>query len=423
MKINRHLVAAIAGNALEYYDVMLYGFFAATLAPLFFPSDSKAISIMASFGTFAASFLMRPLGAALFGHLGDRLGRQKALILSILVVAIPTSIIGLLPTYAQIGFFAPITLVLCRLLQGICMGGEYSGAAIFIVEHAKEQKTGFRGSILCASGSIGAMIGTSLGLFFTLDFMPSWGWRIPFLVGSFLGIVGYFLRRQIEETPVFKIFEKTNRPVRVPLLEAIKKGKRNFILNVFLSGAVLVPFYLASIYMSPILLNQFKLSNATLMGVNTFLMFLQTIMVLIMGWYSDILGQVKLVQLSSLVLALFAYPVFKLLTADHLSLVLCGQAILCLIGPGVVAPMTGLMPRMFPVRFRYSGLAFSTCIGAALIGGTTPLIATALAEITHNPMSPTFYLAASGLIIFLTVSKLPAISDISDTEHREKAFS
>src|SRR5436189_1033551 len=188
------IFAAMVGNALEYYDVMLYGFFAAMLAPLFFPTDNQITSTISSLGTFAAGFVMRPLGGIIFGHLGDKFGRRQALVLAIFLVTIPTFTIGILPTYADIGIAAPLILLLCRLLQGLCVGGEYSGASIFVIEYSKRGREAFAGSILCAAGVSAGVLGTLVGFLSTLPFMPAWRWRIPFLIGSLFGLIGHYFR-------------------------------------------------------------------------------------------------------------------------------------------------------------------------------------------------------------------------------------
>lgn len=244
-KSYKAIFAAMVGNALEYYDVMLYGFFATMLAPLFFPTENQTISIISSFGTFAAGFLMRPLGGMIFGHLGDKFGRQKALVLAIFLVTIPTFTIGILPTYVEIGIAAPIILVICRLLQGLCVGGEYSGASIFVIEYSKKGQETFAGSILTASGLFGGVIGTFLGFICTLSFMPSWGWRIPFLLGSLMGLVGYYIRKNVNESPDF-MRHKNEKVAKVPLFLVFQNRKINLLCTIGIGAVSLIPFYIAS---------------------------------------------------------------------------------------------------------------------------------------------------------------------------------
>ena len=181
MNRNKSMVSAMIGNALEYYDVMLYGFFALTIAPLYFPSNSPLTSHIAAMGAFAAGFLVRPLGGLIFGHIGDTYGRKKALVLSVLLATIPTFMIGILPTYDAIGIWAPIILICCRLVQGLCVAGEYVGASILIAEYTQRNKAGFACSLLPSSSLIGATIGSAFGAIATLSSMPPWAWRVPFM--------------------------------------------------------------------------------------------------------------------------------------------------------------------------------------------------------------------------------------------------
>ena len=226
---NKTLFAAIVGNALEYYDFTLYGFFAAFLSPLYFPSADPKTSIIASFGAFAAGFLMRPVGGLIFGHLGDRYGRKYALLVSILLMTLPTFTIGITPEYSQIGFWAPLIIILSRLLQGICTVGEYTGATVLIAEYTGQHQPGFACSLLPASSLIGAILATCLGAFCLLDFMPSWTWRLPFIMGVGFGLFGFYLRQQINESPTFTALAKEHNISKSPALKILKEQKMNFL--------------------------------------------------------------------------------------------------------------------------------------------------------------------------------------------------
>src|ERR1700722_11205305 len=215
--INKKNLAIILGNALEYYDFMLYGFFATILAPLFFPSENPSLSLIASMGSYGVGFLARPLGGIFFGHLGDRQGRKHTLSLSILLVTIPTLGIALLPTYAQIGIWAPLLLLLCRIFQGFCLGGETSGAMTYIIENAKPQEKDTASAWLVLSCYLGTLVGTGLGAVFTLSFMPEWGWRLTFVMGSLIALVGYYIRKKLKESPEFIECQQKGRILKVPL--------------------------------------------------------------------------------------------------------------------------------------------------------------------------------------------------------------
>src|SRR5262245_53259578 len=224
-RMGRTVLAGMIGNAVEWYDYGLYGYLAPVLATLFFPSKDPLTSLMATFGVFAAGFVMRPLGAIAFGHLGDRFGRKKALVVSVALMAVPTGLIALLPTYAELGATAPALLVLLRLLQGFSVGGEFTGSIIFLVEHAPPSRRGFIGSWAGFSTNAGCMLGGAAGAllvtFLGRQAVVEWAWRLPFLLAAVLGIVGLFLRLRVEETPLFQSLAKSEGIARTPLLEAL----------------------------------------------------------------------------------------------------------------------------------------------------------------------------------------------------------
>ena len=400
----RFLQATVIGNALEYYDVTLYGFFAALLAPKFFPTLDSKSAILASLSTFAAGFLMRPLGGAVFGHIGDRYGRKKALLLSIFIITIPTLVIGLLPTYDQIGIIAPILLIICRLLQGFCAGGEYCGAAVFIAENAKQGSDGFASSLLSVSGFLGATIGTTVGAICTKEFMPDWGWRIPFIMGAIFGLIGFYIRQSIKESPTFSKIEAKEEIVKIPLIKTFKEDRINLLCTFGIGAAATIPYYIISIYTNIVLTQYLNLSTSYLMCVNTLLMIWWILLLPLMGLLVDKIGKKQLMSLSSLGIIIMAYPI-SVYTYDNLSLktILIMQFALSIIASGLVAPISAFIPTLFAPNRRYSGIGISYNSGTAFLGGTTPLVAAALVNYTEMPTAPAFYMMLSGLIGWLAV--------------------
>lgn len=414
----RAIFAAMIGNALEYYDVMLYGFFAAMLAPLFFPSSSPAASMAASLGAFAAGFLMRPLGGILFGHIGDRYGRRPALAFSILLVTLPTLVIGLLPTYSQIGIAAPIILVICRLLQGLCVGGEYSGAVIFVVEHSQKGRESFAGSILTATGFFGGFIGTLLGAFCTSATMPEWGWRIPFLIGTFIGIIGYYIRTNVDESPAFSQAQQTRTIIRVPLKEVVFKKTRNLLCTIGIGSSVLVPLYVVTVYLST-LLSQQKIDTSQIMLFNSIITVLWMLFLPCMGMVADKVGIQKIMTIAYLTAIVLAYPLFYLLEkAPSFYSILFIQVILSLIGIAFSGPASALLTKLFPVEERYSGIGFGYALGGAFLGGTAPLILTTLVNWTGSPSAPAFYLIFVNVIGLISV-RCAQVIDSPEVTFRE----
>ena len=392
------IFAAMIGNALEYYDVLLYGFFATMLAPLFFPTSDPAVALISSFGVFAAGFVMRPLGGIVFGHIGDKFGRRQALALAIFLVTIPTLTIGLLPTYETIGIAAPIILITCRLLQGLCVGGEYAGAALFAIEHAAKGREAFAGSLLTATGFFGGVIGTFFGFICTLPFMPSWGWRIPFLLGSIIGLFGYHLRKQIGESPEFLQY-KDKAVINVPLFAVLKDGKRNLLCAMGIGVMAVAPFYMASICMGHVLTSKLHVVTSDVMLITVGLNLAIVVMFPLMGLLADKVGREKLMITTAVAAMGLAYPLFYMLEVElSVARVIMVQLALGAMVAGFAAPNVTVMREFFPINQRYSGIGFGYALGGALFGGTTPLILATLGGWFHPTIANTGYLIFSGFM-------------------------
>jgi MHS family proline/betaine transporter-like MFS transporter len=401
----KSIAAAMAGTALEFYDLTLYGFFSSLLAPLFFPNSNPTISLMASLGAFAAGFIMRPLGGIFFGYVGDRYGRKRALVIAILCVTWPTVTIGLVPSYAEIGIAAPLLIIFCRLLQGFCVGGEYSGAAVFVIEQVKMERAGFAGSLLCAAAFLGAIIGLGIAAVCTASFMPLWGWRIPFIMGGVFGLVAYFFRRQIQETASFHKMQRSTLPSSSPLQLIFKKRKLNFICTVAIGSSAQVPFYIVSIYMQILMTSKLMLSPSYALLISTAIMGLWMVLLPLTGLLADRFGCIKVMSYSATALLISVYPLFFLL--EHflsLSTILFVQILISFAGVGFMGAAPGLLPRLFPVEERVSGTAFGFSLGQALFSGVTPLIATALVMWSGDPKAPAFYLMLTSLAGWLAVN-------------------
>ncbi|MBY0292328.1 MAG: MFS transporter [Alphaproteobacteria bacterium] len=408
MKVNKKsIVAALIGHVLERYDVALYGYFSAMLAPIFFSTENASAALIASLGAFAAGYLMRPLGGIIFGYFGDRYGRKKAFTWSIVLVIIPTFIIGVLPSYAQIGIAAPIILITCRLMQGLCNGGEFSGAGIFVGEHTPTNRVGFTGSMICATGLLGAAFGTLFGAIVTLPMIPSWGWRIPFLVGSCLTFISYFIRRRMIETPVFQEVLEKECTLKNPLKEVFRNYKFNILNTIAIGGCGHILVYMPTIYMNVVYTTILKTPNFQILIINTGILGLWVILSPIMGYLADKVGIRQFMSGAAMIAILIAYPLFSFLEANlNLEGVIIFQLILTVIGSAFVAPISGLFVSLFPVRERYSGVAFSITLGQALFGGTTPLISTFLTNITGDFKAPAFFMMFGGTMGCLAVIRM-----------------
>ncbi|MBY0272578.1 MAG: MFS transporter [Alphaproteobacteria bacterium] len=405
MKKNyKAILAAMTGNALEYYDVMLYGFFATMLAPLFFPSDNQAVSYISSLGTFAAGFVMRPVGGLVFGHLGDKFGRRFALVLSIFLVTLPTLTIGLLPTYAEIGIAAPVILVICRLLQGLCVGGEYSGASIFVIEYSKKGKECFAGSVLTSSGFFGGVLGTFCGFLCTLSFMPSWGWRIPFIIGALMGVMGYYIRTRVNESPEFEK-AKDEEIEKIPLWSILEKRKINLFCTVCIGATSLIPFYLATVYMGVLMGSKLHLTTSEIMLINIFLALFTVVTIPVMGLLADKFGKEVQMRNTSFLYVLLAYPLFFFLENNFslFNMIVVQLTLLTLVAT-FGGPSMALLTTYFPVHERYSGIGFGYALGGALFGGTTPVVIASLNSWYASPYTPALYLIFSAVLGILGVT-------------------
>lgn len=407
----RTIIAGMAGNILEWYDFSVYGFFAESIGQNFFPSHSRTTSLMEAFAVFAAGFLMRPFGALIFGHMGDRKGREHALTLSVLAMAIPTFLIGLLPSYNQIGVTATVAMVILRLVQGLSVGGEYTTSVVFMVERAPSDRRGRIGAFGAAGAFGGVLLGSAVGGI-VAALMPSaalhqWGWRIPFLAGISIGVAGYLMRRELR-------VGATIAHAAPPPLGAVLRAHWPTILQVTSFKALdAVGFYLMFVYATTYLTEIVGLSKGHAMAINTLGMAAAIIALPIAGALSDRFGRKPLALGAALGVLLFARPLFHLLWHPRLSVPLAGQmgfAMIIAMFEGVSAAAAA---EAFPASVRCVGVAISHNLCMAVLGGTAPMVATYLIARTHDEFAPPTYLmlaAAISAIVVLTMretAKLP----------------
>lgn len=389
--LEKTLISASIGNMLEFYSFTLFGLFLPVISPLFFPEKDPIASLLYGYIFFAVGFFAYPLGAILFGHIGDRIGRKKALSLAIFMMAIPTALIGMLPPYSYLGILSPVLLFICRLAQGICAGGEYNGAGIFIIEHVGQNKKGFSGAFVAAAGTFGAFFATLIGFLFTIPEMPEWTWRIPFLLGALIGFVGFYIRRELKESPEFS--EDNNFREKIsPFREIFKYHYKTFICAVGIGALGTVPFYLVIGYLNTYFVTIEKLSLFEMMVLNMGLTLFCAITLPFVGNLADRIGHSYSMITSSLVLLIYSYLFFLLLQQESIILIVIAEFLLLAFSQGYVAPLNAFVSSLFPVSVRYSGTSIGYCVGMALFGGTTPYISSMLIKYTHNSIAPSFYL-------------------------------
>lgn len=379
-------ISSMVGTTIEWYDFFIYGAAAALIFnKLFFPNLDPLTGVLAAFATYAVGFIGRPLGGLVFGHFGDKIGRKAMLLTTLIMMGIPTVLIGLLPTYESIGYWATFFLVVLRFIQGMAMGGEWGGAVLMAVEHAPEGGKGFWGSLPQASAGGGLMLASiALGL---VSLLPeaslfSWGWRIPFLASILLLGVGWYIRVKVPESPDFEKVKEQAQEIKVPALQVFKNHPRELWTIIFARAAENAWFYIASTFALAYTTTKLGIPRqdilfATICGAGLIM-----VMTPLFGHLSDKVGQRNMFMFGLVVLALYCYPFFSML--DTKDPVLVWTAIVLAIGvvfPIMYAPQSQLFARQFPAEIRYSGISISVQLAGVLGGGIAPLIATKLLSI------------------------------------------
>jgi MHS family proline/betaine transporter-like MFS transporter len=402
--IRRGVIAGVAGNVLEWYDFALFGFFARQIGTHFFPAHNPTASLLAAFGTFAAGFIMRPLGGALFGWVGDKFGRKQALLWSVMAMAFPSFLIGVLPGAETIGIAAPILLLLFRLLQGLAVGGEYGASAVFLVEGAEPGRRGWMGSW----GPVGAFAGTLLGsaagaivnALESPDQVMAFGWRIPFILGIAVGLGGIAIRRfYIERVP-------HQAPSRSPLGEALQAHWATTLHLVALVAGLAVGFYMTFVYAATWLGQVAHVPARTALEINTLAMALSLAGSLGAGALSDRIGRRPVLIAWGAALALLAYPMMSLMAKGQTGGIIAGQVVLALLVAAGSGALPATMAELAPWRVRCTVVSVAHNLGMALLGGTTPLIGAWLVS-RSGPLAPALYLSAAGAVSFVAALFLP----------------
>lgn len=417
--MRRVVAASFAGAMLEWYDFFLFGTASALVfAPLFFPDYDPITGTIASFATFGVGFFMRPIGGIVFGHFGDKIGRRVTLIWTLMIVGLATFLIGVLPTYEQAGIWGPILLLICRLVQGFGLGGEYGGAALLTIESAPKNKRGFLGSIPQSAASVGIMSATGVfaacNNFFTQEEFMQYGWRVPFLISAIILIVGMWIRVHTEEPEEFKKAKASMPEVKAPIIEVFKKHPKNMLLAI---GARLAETVSSNtinafgmVYISSVLLMEKDIPLLGMMIASAIGIFACPIF----GYISDKVGQRAIYKFGAFFCIIFAFPFFMLLETQNTTVIILALIIGYNLGPtSMFAVQPTMFTKMFGTNVRYTGLSFAYQF-SAILGGFTPLINSTLLKIGNN----SYYLVAGyflliSLIAFISVALIkPIDSDI-----------
>lgn len=408
--LRKTVLAGAVGNVLEWYDFALFGYFAPVLSRLFFPASDPSLSLIATFGVFAVGFLARPLGALLFGYWGDTRGRRAALAWSIILMALPTCLVGLLPTYAEIGLAAPLTLTALRFMQGLSVGGEFTGSVTFLVEHAAPTERGYIGSWAGFSAQIGALLGSGVGTLATAHLSPEalqeWGWRIPFVAGSVIALVGWYLRRCTPESPAFEGLRRSGVVPSSPVREVFAFHRTPMFQVVGLVWLHGVGFYTFYVYLPTYLTTVSALSMGTALTLNTFCMALMALLIPLMGKLSDRVIPKRLLTVGATALALVTVPLFSWLSSGQLTWIATAQVLITLCVATYMGPFFAVVATLFPVSGRYTGLSISYNLASALFGGTAPLMAAVLMERSGSILAPGWYVALCAVCSLIALSTI-----------------
>lgn len=400
--LRKVIFAASVGNFVEWFDFAAYGFLATILTREFFPSDDPAVGLLNTFAVFAVAFAFRPLGGIVFGVVGDRIGRKRTLALTILMMAAATTLIGLLPTYAAIGAFAPFLLTVLRCVQGFSAGGEYAGACAYVMEHAPQHKRARYGSFLpvstFSSFALAAIVAYALDASLSADAMSSWGWRVPFLAAAPTGLIGLYLRMNLSETPAFRALEGEHKVAHAPLRDTLRTQAAGILkLGAFISVTAL-SFYMFTTYYATYLQVAGGMNRATSLLITVIALVFAAALCPMAGLYSDWAGRRKTMFTACVILIVTVYPSFSLVGSGHFLPSVIGVCMLAMgaVLANVVTPP--LLSEVFPTRTRYTASAITFNLAFTLFGGTAPLVATWLIKTTGNAMSPAWYLVVIAMM-------------------------
>ena len=397
----RIIAAGMIGNVLEWYDFAVYGYFATAIGRHFFPHEDAVAQLLSAFGVFAIGYVMRPIGGAVVGHIGDRFGRRAALTFSVAAMAIPTFLIGLLPGYATLGVAAPIALTLLRMVQGLSVGGEYTSSMVFLVERAPDGRRGVMGALAAGGAGGGTLLGSAVGAGFAASMsnaaLDAWGWRIPFLLGLVVGIAGYLLRRHVLETA------PPERRKRAPMLETLSDHWRIVLGFAGLSMFNAVGFYVGFVYLVSWLQTADGIAPARALEINSLSMAIMLPVVIATGFLTDRVGRKPILLLACILGFLGAVPIFLLLNQPSALSAQLGQlGLVAMIGLyGGTLPVFMVEAAPLPVRCTAVALGYNITFG--VIGGFTPLVAAWLVDRSGDEIAPAFLIMAAAAVTFLTV--------------------
>jgi len=418
--LRKVVAASMIGTTIEWYDFFLYGTAAALVFnKLFFPASEPLVGTMLAFATYALGFFARPLGGLVFGHYGDRIGRKKLLMLSLMLMGGATILIGCLPTHGQVGVLAPILLIVLRLVQGFAVGGEWGGAVLIVAEHGDAARRGFwtswpQAGVAAGSLLASGMLATMAAVQSEADFL-AWGWRVPFLLSAVLIGVGWWIRATVDESPAFQaVAQEAAALPKAPALEAIQRRPLRIVIGGGLKFAENISYYIVTVFSITYVTQSVGLSRQTALNAILIASALHVVLIPFFGWLSDKIGRRPVYAAGAFGMMVWAFVFFRLLdTADpNLIVLACAGALVC--HGAMYGPQAAFMAEMFPTRIRYSGVSLSYQVTSIFAGSLAPLIAAALLAATGSGTPVAIYVAAASLIT--------GIAALAARETRGKTF-
>lgn len=413
-------IASLVGSSIEWFDYFLYGTVAALVFnQVFFVADDPTVGLLLSYASLALAFFIRPLGGVIFSHIGDRIGRKKTLVVTLTIMGVATVLMGLLPTYQAIGVAAPILLITLRLVQGIGIGGEWGGSLLLAVEYAPKDKRGLFGAFPQMGVTIGMFLGSGALTFITSvvsqDAFISWGWRIPFIASAVLVIFGLWIRKGLDETPSFKKVQESGEIPKLPIVDIFKYHWKEVLIAIGGKVVETAPFYIFATFIVSYGTSNLGFTNTQVLVAVMIATIITTLLMPVMGSLSDKIGRKKVYIWGTIGMILYAFPYFLLLEQRTFATLL----IATIIGLGIIwAPITAVLGTMFSEIFdakvRYTGVSLGYQIGAAVAGGTAPLVATALLVQFNNS-----YVPVAIYIILTAVISLIAVFSVREKSNKE----
>lgn len=403
-QFKKTIFAGLIGNAIEFYDFIVYAYLASYFALHFFPTHDPVAGLIASYGAFATGMVMRPIGGLLLGSIGDRIGRKMAMQLSVALIAVPTVVIGLLPTYQSIGLWAPVSLVLLRMLQGLAVGGEYSSSIVFMIERSPSANRGLIGSFSPMGAFLGLLLGTAVCFACSItlgkEVMTEWGWRLPFLLSILLTVVGIWVRSSLGADAKALGADVKHSPIK----QVLKFQWREVLAIAFATTSTGIVSFVGFMFIVPWSVKQVGVSTNLALAINLLSLFLVSFFCILGGHLGDRFGRVRIARLGVLILLLGAWPAFELVKMGSLFSMILGGVILA-VGQGFyVGPMCAAMASLIPMKVRATGIGLGYSFSVGIFGGFAPMLTEYLIGRHQLIMAPAIVIAGGALVSFVALS-------------------